>query len=98
MYLPSQFDPKDPQVAVDIMQTHPFASLISTDDVGLPFAGFNLTAVLLYGMANVSTSGRAATERPGNSPANIASYRIPRVPATACSLPLATAVRVCVCV
>jgi len=37
MYLPSQFDPKDPQVAIDIMQAHPFASLISTDDAGLPF-------------------------------------------------------------
>jgi len=37
MYLPGQFDPKDPQVAIDIMQAHPFASLISTDDAGLPF-------------------------------------------------------------
>ena len=37
MYLPTQFDPKNPQVALEIMQAHPFASLISVDDQGLPF-------------------------------------------------------------
>ena len=37
MYLPTQFDPKNPQVALEIMQAHPFASLISVDDEGLPF-------------------------------------------------------------
>ncbi len=37
MYLPSQFDPKNPQVAIEVIQAHPFASLISVDDEGLPF-------------------------------------------------------------
>jgi len=37
MYLPTQFDPNNPQVALEIMQAHPFASLISVDDEGLPF-------------------------------------------------------------
>jgi transcriptional regulator len=37
MYLPSQFDPKNPLVAIEVIQSHPFASLISVDDEGLPF-------------------------------------------------------------
>ncbi|RYF74305.1 MAG: FMN-binding negative transcriptional regulator [Comamonadaceae bacterium] len=37
MYLPPQFDAKDRQIAVTLMREHPFASLISTDDQGLPF-------------------------------------------------------------
>ncbi|QCB45534.1 FMN-binding negative transcriptional regulator [Hydrogenophaga sp. PAMC20947] len=37
MYLPPQFTAKDRQTACDVMRTHPFASLISTDDEGLPF-------------------------------------------------------------
>ena len=37
MYLPSQFDPKDAQVAAQVMRSHPFASLISVDEGGLPF-------------------------------------------------------------
>ncbi len=37
MYLPAQFDSKDPAVAVQVMRSHPFASLISVDDAGLPF-------------------------------------------------------------
>ncbi len=37
MYLPSQFDPKNVYVAHQVMRTHPFASLISVDDAGLPF-------------------------------------------------------------
>lgn len=36
MYLPPQFRGDDRQ-AVALMQSHPFASLISTDDAGLPF-------------------------------------------------------------
>lgn len=37
MYLPPQFDAKDRLAAVDLMREHPFASLISSDDDGLPF-------------------------------------------------------------
>lgn len=37
MYMPPQFDAKDPAIALALMRAHPFASLISTDDEGLPF-------------------------------------------------------------
>lgn len=37
MYLPPQFNAKDPAIALELMRAHPFASLISTDDAGLPF-------------------------------------------------------------
>lgn len=37
MYLPPQFNAKDRAVAVELMRAHAFASLISTDDDGLPF-------------------------------------------------------------
>lgn len=37
MYLPPQFTAKDPAIALELMNAHPFASLISTDDEGLPF-------------------------------------------------------------
>ena len=37
MYLPPQFTAKDPAIALELMRAHPFASLISTDDEGLPF-------------------------------------------------------------
>jgi len=37
MYLPAQFDPKDAQVSAQVMRSHPFASLISVDEGGLPF-------------------------------------------------------------
>ncbi len=37
MYLPPQFDAKDPAFACELMRAHPFASLISTDDDGLPY-------------------------------------------------------------
>ena len=37
MYLPPQFDPQNPAVAHQVMRQHPFASLISVDDAGLPF-------------------------------------------------------------
>lgn len=36
MYLPNQFDPMDVQVAAQVMRSHPFASLISVDEGGLP--------------------------------------------------------------
>lgn len=37
MYLPPQFAAKDAATAIDLMRAHPFASLISVDDDGLPF-------------------------------------------------------------
>ena len=37
MYLPAQFNAKDPQYALDLMRSHPLAQLISNDDEGLPF-------------------------------------------------------------
>ena len=37
MYLPPQFAAKDRTFALELMRTHPFASLISTDDEGTPF-------------------------------------------------------------
>ena len=37
MYQPPQFKSKDRSQALDIIRAHPFASLISVDDAGLPF-------------------------------------------------------------
>ena len=38
MYLPSQFDSKDAALAQELMQSHPLATLITTDDDGFPAA------------------------------------------------------------
>lgn len=37
MYLPPQFNAKDRAIAAELMRAHPFASLISNDDTGLPY-------------------------------------------------------------
>jgi len=37
MYMPPQFTAKDRATALDLMRDHPFASLISSDDAGLPY-------------------------------------------------------------
>ncbi|MDF1484424.1 FMN-binding negative transcriptional regulator [Ramlibacter sp. H39-3-26] len=37
MYLPPQFDDREHAHALALMRAHPFASLVSTDDEGLPF-------------------------------------------------------------
>lgn len=37
MYMPPQFNAKDPAIALELMRSHPFASLVSTDDDGLPY-------------------------------------------------------------
>ena len=37
MYLPPQFNPEDREHALALMRAHAFASLISTDDGGLPY-------------------------------------------------------------
>jgi len=36
MYLPPQFNVRDRAIACELIRAHPFASLISTDDAGLP--------------------------------------------------------------
>ncbi|VWX63307.1 Negative transcriptional regulator, PaiB family [Burkholderiales bacterium 8X] len=37
MYLPATFDSRDRTIAIELMRAHGFATLISTDDDGLPF-------------------------------------------------------------
>ncbi|MBT2336802.1 FMN-binding negative transcriptional regulator [Variovorax paradoxus] len=37
MYMPPQFNAKDPAIALELMRAHPFASLISNDEEGLPY-------------------------------------------------------------
>ena len=37
MYMPPQFNAKDAAIALELMRAHPFATLISNDDDGLPF-------------------------------------------------------------
>lgn len=37
MYMPPQFNANDPAIALELMRSHPFASLVSTDDDGLPY-------------------------------------------------------------
>ena len=37
MYMPPQFNAKDPAIALELMRSHPFASLISNDNDGLPY-------------------------------------------------------------
>jgi len=37
MYMPKQFDAKDRTLALELMRGHPFASLVSNDDEGLPY-------------------------------------------------------------
>lgn len=37
MYMPPQFQAKDAALALELMRAHPFASLISNDDHGVPY-------------------------------------------------------------
>ena len=37
MYMPPQFDSKDPAIAAELMRDHAFASLVSNDDDGFPY-------------------------------------------------------------
>jgi transcriptional regulator len=72
MYLPPQFACKDATIARELMRAHPFASLISVDDDGLPFvtqlplhleeAGEGL--LLLGHVARPNPHGRYLRERP----------------------------------
>jgi transcriptional regulator len=38
MYEPPQFQSRDPAIAAELMRRHAFATLVSTDDTGFPFA------------------------------------------------------------
>jgi transcriptional regulator len=72
MYLPPQFASKDAAIAREVMRSHPFASLISVDDDGLPFVtqlplhleeeGEGL--LLLGHVARPNPHGRYLRERP----------------------------------
>jgi len=72
MYLPPQFASKDAAIARDVIRAHPFASLISVDDDGLPFvtqlplhleeAGDSF--LLLGHVARPNPHGRYLRERP----------------------------------
>ncbi|HSV60738.1 MAG TPA: FMN-binding negative transcriptional regulator [Variovorax sp.] len=37
MYVPPYFNEKDPRIAIELMRAHSFASLVTTQDEGLPF-------------------------------------------------------------
>ncbi|PPD26846.1 MAG: transcriptional regulator [Methylomonas sp.] len=72
MYMPPQFASKDTAIARDVIRAHPFASLISVDDDGLPFvtqlplhleeAGDSF--LLLGHVARPNLHGRYLRERP----------------------------------
>lgn len=72
MYMPPQFASKDTAIARDLICAHPFASLISVDDDGLPFvtqlplhleeAGESF--LLLGHVARPNPHGRFLRERP----------------------------------
>lgn len=72
MYLPPQFNAKDLAHARELMRAYPFASLISTDETGLPFVShipLHLEArgeqlVLLGHVAKANPHWRYLTERP----------------------------------
>lgn len=64
MYMPPQFDAKDPAVALDLMRAHPFASLISTDDAGLPFVSQLPLSVEQGGDGGITIFGHCARPNP----------------------------------
>ncbi|MDW8336738.1 MAG: FMN-binding negative transcriptional regulator [Tepidimonas sp.] len=72
MYLPPPFRCDDPAIAAELMRAYPFASLISTDDEGLPFVThlpLHLDEradgwVLLGHVARANPHGRYLQQRP----------------------------------
>lgn len=62
MYLPQQFD--KPEHACAIMQAHPFASLISTDDTGFPFVAHLPLKLVKEGGQAVQLLGHCARGNP----------------------------------
>lgn len=75
MYLPKQFD--KPEHACAIMREHPFASLITTDDTGFPFATHLPLKLLEEGGQAVRLLGHCARGNP------LASYLVRRPQALA---------------
>jgi hypothetical protein len=74
--------------------------LASWEVIGSPtgpqlYTGINITGALLYAMLNVSVAGRPGSEAAGGGgiPASLAAFRLPRVPASTCSLPIVPTVR-----
>lgn len=72
MYLSSQFNSKDSSDAAELMRAHPFASLISVDDAGLPFVSHiplhleeqGAQRILLGHVANANPHWRYLKARP----------------------------------
>jgi transcriptional regulator len=72
MYLPPQFNPGDPTLGLALMRHHPFASLISVDENGLPFVSHlplhleqrGATTVLLGHCAKANPHWRYLQARP----------------------------------
>jgi len=62
MYLPKQFD--KPEHACAIMQAHPFASLISTDETGFPFVAHLPLKMVEKGGQAVQLLGHCARGNP----------------------------------
>lgn len=63
MYLPLQFNSKDRSVACELMRAHPFASLISNDDAGLPFIT-HLPLHLIESATKIMLLGHVAKPNP----------------------------------
>ena len=64
MYLPQHFKAKDRQTAWDVMRAHPFASLVSTDDEGLPFVTHLPLHLVAGGVAPEKLLGHCAKPNP----------------------------------
>ena len=63
MYLPSQFKATDHAHGLELIRSHPFASLISNDDAGLPFVT-PLPLHLLEEPSNLRLLGHCAKPNP----------------------------------
>ncbi len=63
MYLPPQFKAKDETYAHELMRSHPFATLISNDDDGLPFVT-PLPLHLLEDASGLTLLGHCAKPNP----------------------------------
>jgi len=64
MYLPPQFTAKDRAIAVELMRAHPFASLISNDDDGLPYVSHLPFVVEDRGESDLALLGHCARPNP----------------------------------
>ena len=64
MYLPPQFQASDRALAIDLMRAHSFASLISTDDEGLPFVTHLPLVVEEHADGALSLLGHCAKPNP----------------------------------